>query len=152
MPSGSVSSCFNGAAFFRTRKPRPEEIADALKSRFNGAAFFRTRKPSGIRGARRDTLRLQRSRVLSNAETRVQYVMSGSRKPLQRSRVLSNAETTERECGSRCKSRSFNGAAFFRTRKPLEYSLGGPKKFLLQRSRVLSNAETPWCFVRCSLS
>ena len=119
-----------------------EERADEVREGFNGAAFFRTRKPAGSSATPTVAGRLQRSRVLSNAETRQQIDgligrivasteprsfergnphpvrCSSQRHPkLQRSRVLSNAETPHK-----CLER--------------------PAYFQLQRSRVLSNAET----------
>ena len=60
---------------------------------------------------------------------------------LQRSRVLSNAETPGRY-RRRCHQASFNGAAFFRTRKRCANFKASLESARLQRSRVLSNAET----------
>ena len=108
---------FNGAAFFRTRKLVGSIFRASAAPGFNGAAFFRTRKLAGkntligVYGAasteprsfeRGNHLRrrlaarsklLQRSRVLSNAETRLTKPSSREANRLQRSRVLSNAET-----------------------------------------------------------
>ena len=184
-----MAKCFNGAAFFRTRKLRRSSSPPSSIIRFNGAAFFRTRKPGMWPSTGTRAWMLQRSRVLSNAETRAisnftrydnelqrSRVLSNAETPgiagnirpcigLQRSRVLSNAETSgcmrcprsgrisfngaaffrtrklsHREKAS-CLTVSFNGAAFFRTRK-LAHELRVAQLYMLQRSRVLSNAET----------
>ena len=109
--------CFNGAAFFRTRKRCAVQPRPIQPHRFNGAAFFRTRKPRQC-GDVRAPERLQRSRVLSNAETylyRSAAARLGSASTEPRSFERGNAAGKRRS--SRV-SASFNGAAFFRTRKP----------------------------------
>ncbi len=161
------------------------------RRRFNGAAFFRARKPFVSCDSSTKTESLQRGRVLSSAETYLfkyrsrlwRAASTGPRsfergnpptrqrlrrrsKPLQRGRVLSSAETSEREwplprqrdasTGPRSFERgnrataflrsvrilSFNGAAFFRARKPGFCVTSLSDGSTLQRGRVLSSAET----------
>ena len=214
--AGQKNFCFNGAAFFRTRKPgsRPSTTtwsvrlqrsrvlsnAETRSDRLRRArvrwlqrsrvlsnaetlpaapqlkatrSLQRSRVLSNAETMRPDgpndavAVRLQRSRVLSNAETPVSpfplimvpkvlqrsRVLSNAETPLkpietphsgslQRSRVLSNAETS-RETVARNQMSSFNGAAFFRTRKRIRAKGKCIRGGKLQRSRVLSNAETP---------
>ena len=110
---------------------------------FNGAAFFRTRKHHKPPMSVRWPSKLQRSRVLSNAETWYDprtWTWFGlrfngaaffrTRKP---ARLPPDTLTT---------ISSFNGAAFFRTRKPALHWRRSTRSAMLQRSRVLSNAET----------
>ena len=84
---------------------------------------------------------LQRSRVLSNAESSNSSRTAAPCRPLQRSRVLSNAES-HRGRRARPSHRRFNGAAFFRTRSPVGWWAEADGTEMLQRSRVLSNAES----------
>ena len=108
---------FNGAAFFRTRKLQADGFCHLPIWGFNGAAFFRTRKPSYPEGLG-FAPRLQRSRVLSNAETLASastqlYHTCFNGAAFFRTRKLGSDATEPNGCAA-----CFNGAAFFRTRKP----------------------------------
>ena len=144
----------------------PGPVATRSPCRFNGAAPFRARRPGEGDYYRSLQGSLQRGRALSGAETRACGTFMPASPTLQRGRALSGAETEQMQCALlgaaaastgprpfgrgdtphartlRPRSRSFNGAAPFRARRPKTNLITPLPVIGLQRGRALSGAET----------
>mgnify|MGYP005852405811 FL=1 len=113
----ATSSCFNGAAFLRTRNQRYESgillaglVLQWGRVLTNAESFCR--EVLGIH-----PWKLQWGRVLTNAESAHYGLGERVDCKLQWGRVLTNAESQQHSALSLLRH-SFNGAAFLRTRNP----------------------------------